>query len=124
MLGICVHQGHASNDAIRETGQFSVNVPSVDMVAVTDYCGVVSGRKVDKSKLFDVFYGELKAAPLIRECPLSIECRLFQAVDLPTNTFFIGFIMPTWGWIAIGIVVVILVGILAWFLGRRAALRM
>jgi flavin reductase (DIM6/NTAB) family NADH-FMN oxidoreductase RutF len=89
MLGICVNRGHASHAAIRETGEFSVNVPTVEMVAVTDYCGIVSGSKEDKSKLFEVFYGELKEAPLIAACPLSIECRVIQSVDLPTNTFFI-----------------------------------
>jgi len=90
MLGVCVNGGHASHTAIREHKQFSVNIPTVDMVAVTDYCGIVSGRKVDKSALFEVFYGEMTAAPLIRECPLNIECKLVQAVDLPTNTLFIG----------------------------------
>jgi flavin reductase (DIM6/NTAB) family NADH-FMN oxidoreductase RutF len=89
MLGICVGNGHASNLAIRETSQFSVNVPTVDMVEVTDYCGITSGKKDDKSKLFEVFYGELTAAPLITTCPLNIECRLVQTVDLPTNSFFI-----------------------------------
>jgi flavin reductase (DIM6/NTAB) family NADH-FMN oxidoreductase RutF len=93
MLGICVNRGHASNDAIRQTNEFSINIPTVDMVAVTDYCGIVSGGKEDKSKIFEVFYGQLKAAPLIRDCPLNIECRLVQTVDLPTNTLFIGEIM-------------------------------
>jgi flavin reductase (DIM6/NTAB) family NADH-FMN oxidoreductase RutF len=89
MLGICVNMGHASNAAIRKTGEFSINIPTVDMVAKTDYCGIVSGSKTDKSKLFEVFYGELKQAPLITECPLALECRLLQTVELPTNTFFI-----------------------------------
>ncbi len=90
MLGICVNGNHASNTAIRETGEFSINVPTVDMVAITDYCGIVSGSKADKSKLFEVFYGELKSAPLITACPLNIECALVKTVDLDTNTFFIG----------------------------------
>ncbi len=90
MLGICVNKGHASNAAIRKTGEWSINIPTVDMVARTDYCGIVSGSKADKSKLFEVFYGELKQAPLITECPLALECRLVQTVELPTNTFFIG----------------------------------
>ncbi len=90
MLGICVNRGHATNEAIRKNGEFSVNVPSVDMIAVTDYCGIVSGKNTDKSKLFEVFYGELKDAPMIAECPITIECKLAQIVDLPTNTFFIG----------------------------------
>lgn len=90
MLGICVNKGHASNGAIRDNGQFSVNIPTVDMVAVTDYCGIVSGHKEDKSNLFEVFYGELQAAPLIVSCPLNLECLLVQTVDLPTNSLFIG----------------------------------
>ncbi len=90
MLGICVGNTHASNQAIRETGQFSINVPTVDMIAVTDYCGIASAKREDKSKLFEVYYGELKSAPLITSCPLNIECRVVQTVDLPTNAFFIG----------------------------------
>lgn len=89
MLGICVNKGNASHDAIVDTGEFSVNLPSADMVAVTDYTGLVSGKRTDKSELFEVFYEELKAAPLIQECPLNIECKLVQTVDLPTNSFFI-----------------------------------
>jgi flavin reductase (DIM6/NTAB) family NADH-FMN oxidoreductase RutF len=89
MLGICVNRTHASNEAIRNSGEFSVNVPSVDMVDITDYTGLVSGKNVDKSGLFEIFYGRLKSAPMIKRCPLSIECMVIQTVDLPTNTFFI-----------------------------------
>jgi flavin reductase (DIM6/NTAB) family NADH-FMN oxidoreductase RutF len=89
MLGVCVNKGHATNEAIRRTNEFSVNVPSADMVAITDYCGIASAKNEDKSKLFEVFYGALKAAPMITACPLNIECRLVRTVDLPTNTFFI-----------------------------------
>jgi flavin reductase (DIM6/NTAB) family NADH-FMN oxidoreductase RutF len=90
MLGICVNKAHATNEAIRSTSEFSVNVPSADMAEITDYCGIASAKNADKSKLFEVFYGELKAAPLIKDCTLNIECKVVQTVDLPTNTFFIG----------------------------------
>ncbi len=90
MMGICVNKIHASNAAIRGEGEFSVNVPSTDMVEITDCTGLVSGKRVDKSGLFEVFYGQLKAAPMIKTCPLTMECKLIQAVELPTNTFFIG----------------------------------
>jgi len=40
--------------------------------------------------VFDMFYGPLKTAPMIRECPVTLECRLVQAVALPTHTLFIG----------------------------------
>ena len=89
MLGICVNRGNASNEAIQETGQFSINVPTVEMVEVTDYCGIVSGRKEDKGKLFDIFYGALDKAPLIKDCPLNIECEVARTVELETNSFFI-----------------------------------
>jgi flavin reductase (DIM6/NTAB) family NADH-FMN oxidoreductase RutF len=89
MLGICVGRGHASNQAIRDTGQFSINVPTVDMIEIVDYCGIASANRDDKSKLFDVFYGDLDDAPLIAACPLNIACRVAQTVDLPSNTFFI-----------------------------------
>jgi flavin reductase (DIM6/NTAB) family NADH-FMN oxidoreductase RutF len=89
MLGICVNKGNASHNAIIDTGEFSINIPSTDMVAVTDYTGLVSGKRTDKSDLFEVFYGELQAAPMIQECPLNIECKVDQRVELPTNSFFI-----------------------------------
>lgn len=96
MLGVAVNQGHASHAAIVETGEFSVNFPTVDMVEITDYVGLVSGKRVDKSKLFDIFYGELKGAPMISECPLTIECKLSKTVELPTNSFFIGEIVGSY----------------------------
>jgi flavin reductase (DIM6/NTAB) family NADH-FMN oxidoreductase RutF len=90
MLGICVNKHNASHAAILDTGEFSVNIPTTDMVEVTDYAGLVSGKRVDKSGLFEVFYGELKAAPMITTCPITIECRVVKTVYLPTNSFFIG----------------------------------
>jgi flavin reductase (DIM6/NTAB) family NADH-FMN oxidoreductase RutF len=90
MLGICVNRNNASSEAIIETQEFSVNIPNTDMVEMTDYTGIVSGKSVDKSDLFPVFYGELKAAPMITSCPLTIEMKLVQTVELPTNYFFIG----------------------------------
>jgi flavin reductase (DIM6/NTAB) family NADH-FMN oxidoreductase RutF len=60
------------------------------MVEKTDYCGLVSGGKNDKSGLFDVFYGELKQAPLIAECPVSIACTVYTMVTLPFDTLYIG----------------------------------
>jgi flavin reductase (DIM6/NTAB) family NADH-FMN oxidoreductase RutF len=96
MLGVGVNKRNQSHDAISASGEFSVNFPSADMVAVTDYTGLVSGKRVDKSELFELFYGELKAAPMIKACPLTIECKLYQQVELPTNSFFIGEILDAY----------------------------
>jgi flavin reductase (DIM6/NTAB) family NADH-FMN oxidoreductase RutF len=84
---------HYTPKGIAETKTFSVNIPSSDLLEKTDYCGLVSGEKTDKSKVFNVYYGLLKTAPMIRECPVSLECRLVQSVPLPTNSLYIGEIM-------------------------------
>lgn len=90
LLVITLNKGHYTPSGIRENGTFSVNFPGADLMARTDYCGLVSGRKVDKSGLFTVFYGELKTAPMIQECPLCLECRLYETVSMPTHDLFIG----------------------------------
>ena len=81
---------HHTNLGIDANGAFSINVPDVSLLEKTDYCGIVSGKKVDKSKLFDVFYGSTAGAPLIKECPLVMACRLNQALKLPFDTLYIG----------------------------------
>ncbi len=96
LMGISVNKRHASHTAIVKTGQFSLNIPSVDMIEVTDYVGLASGNRTDKSSLLDVHFGELENAPLIKECPLSMELRLIKTVDLPTNTLFIGEVISAW----------------------------
>lgn len=96
LVGMGVNKGHASHRAITETSEFSVNIPSVNMVAATDYVGLASGNRTDKSSVFDVHFGELQSAPLITDCPLSMAFRLHKAVDMPTNTFFIGELAEVW----------------------------
>jgi flavin reductase (DIM6/NTAB) family NADH-FMN oxidoreductase RutF len=81
---------HYTNKGIEENKAFSVNIPDVSLVAETDYCGLVSGGSTDKSELFELFYGELKGAPLITACPLCMACKLYNAVKLPMNTLYIG----------------------------------
>ena len=89
LISISSGKSHHTNKGIRENKEFSVNIPSADMVAVTDYCGAHSGETVDKSKMFDVFYRELKNAPMINECPINIECRLVKTVKLLHGELFI-----------------------------------
>jgi flavin reductase (DIM6/NTAB) family NADH-FMN oxidoreductase RutF len=87
---------HHTNAGVKANGTFSVNIPPAELVEKTDYCGLVSGRKVDKSGLFETFYGKLKTAPMIRECAFNAECRLVQTVDLPMEELFIGEIVAAY----------------------------
>lgn len=95
-VAIVLGKGHYTNPGIRENKTFSVCIPSEDMVELTDYCGIVSGKKTDKSQVFDLFYGELETAPMIRDCPLCVECRLADIVESGANEIFIGDIVGTY----------------------------
>jgi flavin reductase (DIM6/NTAB) family NADH-FMN oxidoreductase RutF len=87
---------HYTNKGIKENKTFSVNIPSENMVEKTDYCGLVSGRDVNKGELFETFYGKLKTAPMIEECPINMECELIKTVDFPNHDIFIGRIVETY----------------------------
>lgn len=81
---------HHTRKGIKEKKTFSVNIPSSHMAEIVDYCGLYSGSKVDKSCLFDVFYGELRTAPMVKECAINIECKLVDSKELKTTELIIG----------------------------------
>lgn len=90
MIGVGLGKGHHTNKGIREHKELGISIPSVDLIKAVDYVGLVSGAKADKSKVFESFQGQLQYAPMIRNCPLTIECKVVTTVDLPSNEFFIG----------------------------------
>ena len=90
MLCCGIHRAHSTTVGIRENGTFSVNIPSSAQMVATDYCGLVSGATTDKSKVFDVVYGDLGNAPLITDCPVAMECRVVEIVSLPSHDLVIG----------------------------------
>lgn len=96
MLGIALGKNHHTTRGIREHGEFSVSVPCSDQLEAVDYAGLVSGVRVDKSTLFEPFFGMLSHAPMVRACPLSMECRVVQIVELPGNDFIIGEIIAAY----------------------------
>ena len=95
-VAVVLNKAHYTNQGIKENRTFSVCIPSDDMIVATDYCGLFSGAKVDKSTVFDVFYGKLKTAPMITECPVNLECRLDKMVDNGQHEMFIGDVVSTY----------------------------
>lgn len=85
-----------SRKGIYENNTFSVNIPSVDLLAETNICGTKSGRKFDKSTLFEVFYGELKTAPMIQQCRLNMECEVVEILDYDQNEGIIGKVIKSY----------------------------
>jgi flavin reductase (DIM6/NTAB) family NADH-FMN oxidoreductase RutF len=95
-LSIGLHSSHYTNKGIHENGEFSINIPSQAMLQITDYAGLVTGEKVDKSELFPVERGSLNHAPLIANCPVSMELKLSQTVQIGQHEIFIGEVINTY----------------------------
>ena len=90
MIACGIANNHYSPQGVVENKTFSLCIPSADLLEKIDYCGIASGANTDKSEVFKTFYGALKTAPMIRECPVTLECSLVQDVVLPTHHLFIG----------------------------------
>ena len=91
MVYISVRPERHSYQMIRETGEFVINLTTKDLVYATDYCGVKSGRDVDKfaeMKLTPV-PGEKVKAPLIGESPVNLECKVTEVIPLGSHDMFL-----------------------------------
>ena len=95
-LSIGLGKVHYSNAGILENRTFSICLPSEDLMVKTDYCGIMTGKKTDKAALFEVFYGDLETAPMIRECPVNMELKLHDVLDFKTHDTFIGELVQTY----------------------------
>ena len=92
MLYISVRPERHSYKMIRESGEFVVNLTTEALARATDYCGVRSGRDVDKWKEMHLTRGkasELEFAPTIEECPVNIECKVEEVKELGSHHMFI-----------------------------------
>lgn len=91
MVSISVRPERYSYEIIKETGEFVINLVTKELVYATDYCGVRSGRDVDKfaeMKLHEAESKEVKA-PGIMESPVNIECRVVSEQPLGSHTMFL-----------------------------------
>lgn len=91
MLSISVRKERYSHSIIEETGEFAVNLVNKELTFATDYCGVRSGRDVDKFKEMKLTEQPSKyiSAPGIAESPLILECKVKQQIPLGTHDMFL-----------------------------------
>ncbi|MDD3253665.1 MAG: flavin reductase family protein [Lachnospiraceae bacterium] len=91
MLSISVRKERHSHAIISETGNFVVNLVTSDLAFATDYCGVKSGRTVDKFREMHLTAQESQhiSAPGIAESPLNLECRVTQILELGSHDLFL-----------------------------------
>jgi flavin reductase (DIM6/NTAB) family NADH-FMN oxidoreductase RutF len=91
MCYISVRHERYSYDIIKRTGEFVINLTTVDLARITDWCGVRSGRDYNKFKEMHLTpqQGQLVKAPLIGESPLNIECRVRDIRPLGSHDMFL-----------------------------------
>ena len=92
MLSISVRPERYSYGIIRETKEFVVNLTTKDLARATDWCGVKSGRDVDKFQQMHLTAAKaihLKSAPIIAESPVNIECKVKEVLELGSHHMFL-----------------------------------
>ena len=91
MLSISVRKERYSHRIISETKEFVVNLTTKDLCRATDYCGVRSGRDVDKFKEMNLTPQKSSKinAPAIAESPVNIECKVVNVIELGSHDMFI-----------------------------------
>ncbi|MCB9498763.1 MAG: flavin reductase family protein [Bacillales bacterium] len=92
MIMIAIHPSRFSHHIIKETGEFVVNVVTKENVEMYDYLGRVSGKDEDKFKVMDIKTeeGEEVNAPLLKDCPVNIECRVKDSIMMGSHELFFG----------------------------------
>jgi flavin reductase (DIM6/NTAB) family NADH-FMN oxidoreductase RutF len=91
MLSVSVRKERYSYGLIKDKGEFAVNLPTEKLAFATDLCGVKSGRDTDKFSLTGLTPEKASAvdAPIIKECPVSLECVVKNRLELGTHDMFI-----------------------------------
>lgn len=91
MVSISVRPERYSHDIIEETGEFVINLVTKDLTYATDYCGVRSGRDVDKFKEMNLtpLHSKMIDAVGIEESPVNIECKVVEVKKLGSHDMFI-----------------------------------
>lgn len=91
MVSISVRPSRYSYDMIKKTGEFVINLTTEKLAFATDYCGVRSGRDVDKFREMKLTKekAEFVAAPMIKESPVCIECRVREIKELGSHHMFL-----------------------------------
>ena len=91
MVSVSIRKERYSYEIVKETGEFVINLVTRDLTFATDYCGVRSGRDVDKFKEMKLTPqpSRVVKAPGIAESPVNLECRVTQALDLGSHVMFV-----------------------------------
>ena len=92
---ISVRPSRHSHAMLRENPEFVINLPSVELAPEVDYCGIYTGAKVDKFEKCSLtkVKSEKVAPPTIAECPIALECRVCDVVNMGSHDVFVADIL-------------------------------
>jgi len=92
MISISIRPSRYSHEIISASKEFVINIPNEEMIVACDFCGTNSGRDIDKFKELGLTKekGFIVSSPIIKECPINIECKVRQIIHLGTHDMFIG----------------------------------
>ena len=92
MISISIRPSRYSHEIISASKEFVINIPNEKMIEACDFCGTKSGRDIDKFKELGLTKekGFIVSSPIIKECPINIECKVRQIIHLGTHDMFIG----------------------------------
>jgi len=97
VIAISLKHGRYSLELIRDSNEFTVNIPSAEHYRETDYCGLVSGRR--RNKFNDTTFTPLRSVkidtPIIKECPFNMECKVKNEIEVGEYVVFFGEIVET-----------------------------
>jgi flavin reductase (DIM6/NTAB) family NADH-FMN oxidoreductase RutF len=98
IIGVGISPSRYSHELFHCSPDFTINVPTKDLVEEAIFCGVSSGRNIDKflESGLTAQKGMGVASPIILECPVNFECRKTNAVDIGDHTWFFGEVVHAW----------------------------
>lgn len=91
MITVSIRPERLSYEYIKETMEFVVNLPTISMTKLVDYCGVVSGKKLDKIEKLGLKLEASKkvVVPSLETCPINIECKVKDITPLGSHDLFL-----------------------------------
>jgi flavin reductase (DIM6/NTAB) family NADH-FMN oxidoreductase RutF len=97
LVGIGIQKIRFSHKLIKMTKEFVINMPSEELLWAVDICGWVSGEEEDKFKKTGLtpIPSRIVKVPSIKECPVNLECKVKDVIDMDPYDFFIGEVVST-----------------------------
>lgn len=98
MVAMSIAPRRLSHKMIEKTGEFVINVPTMDIVKETLFCGRISGRKCDKFKEapLTTLHAKKVRPPIIKECIAHLECKLIEKITTGDHTLFVGKVLTAY----------------------------